>query len=350
MKALILKDYMQFEYIDIEKPVPGPKEVLIQIKAAAVCGSDIAGAGGTTGRRVPPIIMGHEASGIIERTGSKVTRFTKGDRVTFDSTIYCGECEFCQNGKVNLCNHRRVLGVSCSEYRQHGAFCQYIVLPEHIVYKIPASITFDQASLAEPISVALHAIKQMKIDRKDTVAVLGTGSIALFSVQLLKLLHPVQIIVIGRNEKKMEIAKELGADRVINSNKQVVVSAIRKITSGRGVNKVLDAAGAQSTFSQAIEILRKGGVFVTLANLKPSFSLNAAKLITRELTIKGSCAFSGELAEAIELLANDRIRVDYAISRMLPLSEGGEFIERVRREKPEGFFKCILHPDETGTL
>lgn len=346
MKALILKGDRQFVYTDMPKPVPGEKEVLIQIKAASVCGSDITGIDGSTGRRRPPIIMGHEASGIIEETGNKATRFAKGDRVTFDSTIYCGQCAFCRSGRVNLCDSRRVLGVSCEEYRQHGAFCQYLALPEHIVYKLPDNVTFEQAALTEPVSVALHAVKRMEIDISDTVVIFGTGTIALFSLQLIKLLRPVQIIVIGRNEQKLKLAEELGADVTINSRTEKAAAAVRAITRGQGASKALDAAGAVSTFCQAVESLQKGGIFVTLANLEDAFPLNSSKLITQELTIKGSCAFSGEIPKALDLISRKAILVDYAISNLVPLSQGGAFIKQIYRERPEDFFKCILLPPE----
>src|SRR5438093_8522704 len=157
MKALVLTDYKQFTYQDAPEPEPGPEEVLLSVRACGICGSDVHGMDGSTGRRRPPIIMGHEAAGVISRVGTSVTGWAVGDRVTFDSTIYCGRCGFCRRGEVNLCEHRRVLGVSCEEYRQDGAFAEFVAVSQRILYRVPQGIPFEHAALVEPFSIALHA-------------------------------------------------------------------------------------------------------------------------------------------------------------------------------------------------
>ena len=130
MKALVLKQYKEFAFEEVSTPEPGAEEVLVAVKACGICGSDVHGMDGSTGRRRPPIIMGHEAAGVISRVASGVTDWSVGDRVTFDSTIYCGHCEFCRRGEVNLCEQRRVLGVSCEDYRRHGAFAEFVSVPQ----------------------------------------------------------------------------------------------------------------------------------------------------------------------------------------------------------------------------
>src|SRR3954471_18578981 len=160
MKALVLKEYKQFAYEDFPSPQPGPAEVLVAVRACGICGSDVHGMDGSTGRRRPPIIMGHEASGIIAEVGKQVTRWKPGDPVTFDSTLYCGECDFCRQGQINLCDRRRVLGVSCDEYRQHGAFAEFVVVPQRVLHRLPVNLPFEHAALAEPFSIALHAVSR----------------------------------------------------------------------------------------------------------------------------------------------------------------------------------------------
>ena len=140
MKALVLAEYNQFIYKDVPEPKIGPRDVLVQVKACGICGSDVHGMDGSTGRRVPPLIMGHEASGIIADIGQEISGWQIGDRVTFDSTMYCGSCYFCRQGRINLCDNRRVLGVSCDEYRQHGAFAEYVAIPQHILYPLPRKL------------------------------------------------------------------------------------------------------------------------------------------------------------------------------------------------------------------
>src|SRR5947209_1500247 len=152
MKALVLKEYKQFEFTDVPVPDIGTEEVLIQVKACGICGSDVHGMDGSTGRRIPPVIMGHEAAGVISKVGPAVTGWQVGDRVTFDSTIYCGKCYFCRRGEINLCDNRRVLGVSCGDYRQHGAFAEYVAVPQHILYRVPDWLPFSKAALVEPVS------------------------------------------------------------------------------------------------------------------------------------------------------------------------------------------------------
>src|ERR1700745_1488851 len=129
MKALLLSEYKHLAVTDLPVPAAGTGEVLIRVAACGICGSDVHGYDGTSGRRIPPIVMGHEAAGLVASTGAGVTRFKAGDRVTFDSTVYCGECVFCRRGEVNLCDRREVIGVSCGDYRRHGAFAEYIAVP-----------------------------------------------------------------------------------------------------------------------------------------------------------------------------------------------------------------------------
>ena len=157
MKALVLEEYNQLVFKEVPEPSIGPDDVLVQVKACGICGSDVHGMDGSTGRRIPPVIMGHEAAGIVSQTGAHVTDYQPGDRVTFDSTVYCGACSYCRLGKINLCENRRVLGVSCDEYRQNGAFADYVAVPRHILYRLPDGITFEQAAMVEACSIAFHA-------------------------------------------------------------------------------------------------------------------------------------------------------------------------------------------------
>src|SRR3954454_10244173 len=142
MKALLLTEYKKLELTDIPVPEIGPEEVLIRVRACGICGSDVHGFDGSTGRRIPPVVMGHEASGVIEKIGSSVKSLAPGDRVAFDSMISCGKCQFCRRGHMNLCDNRQVLGVSCGEYRRNGAFAEYVAVPQHIIFKLPDSLSF----------------------------------------------------------------------------------------------------------------------------------------------------------------------------------------------------------------
>src|ERR1700690_45272 len=142
MKALLLSNYNCLEIVDCPVPKPGTGEVLVRVAACGICGSDIHGYDGSSGRRIPPIVMGHEAAGTIAALGSGVANLAENERVTFDSTISCGTCTYCRRGEINLCNNRQVLGVSCNDYRRDGAFAEFVLVPSRIVYRLPPSISF----------------------------------------------------------------------------------------------------------------------------------------------------------------------------------------------------------------
>src|SRR5215210_5690302 len=137
MKALLLKSYRELEVTEFPTPEIGAEDVLVRVRACGICGSDVHGYDGSSGRRIPPLVMGHEASGVVARVGKNVAAFREGDRVTFDSTVYCGRCFFCRRGETNLCDNRNVLGVSTGEYRRNGAFAEFVAVPQHIVYGLP---------------------------------------------------------------------------------------------------------------------------------------------------------------------------------------------------------------------
>ena len=159
MKALVLEEYNKLVYRDWPEPEVADDEVLVQVKAVGICGSDVHGMDGSSGRRIPPIIMGHEAAGIIAFSGQNVQGWKEGDRVTFDSTIYPLDDWYTRKGLYNLSDNRMVLGVSPGDYRRHGAFADYVNVPQHILYRIPEEVSFTQASMVEPFGVAAHAVE-----------------------------------------------------------------------------------------------------------------------------------------------------------------------------------------------
>ena len=210
MKALVLEDYNAFVYKDVPQPEYEPDEVLVQVKACGICGSDVHGMDGSSGRRIPPLIMGHEASGEIVEVGSEVKNWSIGDRVTFDSTIYKLEDWYTRKGLYNLSEGRIVLGVSPGEYRRHGAFAEYIAVPHHVLYEIPEKVSFTQAAMVEPVAVALHAVGLTPISGNDSAVVVGAGMIGSFIVQALRASGCGRIIVVDLELGRVELAKKLG--------------------------------------------------------------------------------------------------------------------------------------------
>jgi L-iditol 2-dehydrogenase len=177
LKSLLLSEYNHLDIVDLPVPAVGSNEVLIKVEACGICGSDVHGFDGSSGRRIPPIVMGHEAAGTVAATGDQVQNASVGDRVTFDSTVYCGQCEYCARGEINLCNNRQVIGVSCTDYRRAGAFAEFIAIPQHITYRLPEKITFAEAAMLEAVSVALHAVQVSPVLGGETALVIGAGMI-----------------------------------------------------------------------------------------------------------------------------------------------------------------------------
>jgi threonine dehydrogenase-like Zn-dependent dehydrogenase len=341
MKALLLDGIRHFSYVDVPIPsITAPDQVLIQIKAASICGSDVHGMDGSTGRRIPPIIMGHEASGIVSAVGPGVRTVAPGDRVTFDSTIYCGECFYCRRGEVNLCDNRRVIGVSCQEYKQEGAFAEYLVVPERIIYPLPEGVDFIHGALTEPVAVAAHALTLARLTPGDTVLIVGTGLIGLLLLQLVRLHTSGTIIAVDIDEKRLALAKALGADETLLDDKETG-SRIKALTHGRGADQAFEVVGSEKTVAATIEGLRKGGRLTLVGNLSPSINLPLQSVVTRQLDLQGSCAIAGEYPLALELMAAHKINLDPIISKVAPLKEGAFWFERLYNREG-GLMKVVL--------
>ena len=343
MKALTLTEYNHFEYGEAPKPKAGVKEVLIRVEACGICGSDVHGVDGSSGRRIPPIIMGHEASGVIAELGDEVTSWKAGDRVTFDSMIYCGECGNCQAGQSNLCENRQVMGVSCGDYRRHGAFAEYVTVPEHILYKLPESMSFEEAAFAEPISVALHAVNRVPIKKGDTGVVIGAGLIGLLIVQALKRAGCEQVIAVDLVQSRLDLAKELGATHTFLSNESDIQAEVQKLTGGKGADVAMEVVGLGKTLGLAIESIRNGGSVGCVGNIEPVSEFSLQAIVTREITLYGSCASAGEYGDAVAAVADGSIKVKPLISQVANLSEGGDWFKKLC--SGEDLFKVILKPE-----
>lgn len=343
MKALVLEAYNHFVYRDVETPVPGPGEVRVKVMACSVCGSDVKGMDGSTGRRQPPIIMGHEASGVIESVGQNVTGFQPGDRVTFDSTIYCNACEMCRKGMVNLCDHREVIGVSCDDYRHHGAMAEFVVVPEYVLYRLPDTVTFRQASMVEPMSVAYHGVTRCEVPVGGTAMVVGVGTIGLFAVQILKSLGVSKVIAVDISDRRLDMARKNGADAGIDSRDAQAEAQILALTDGKGVDAAYDATGIESTVLMCIRMTRVNGSVVLIGNIAQDMHFPLQYVVTHQLSLFGSCASAGEYDRCLELIAAGKVNVDAMISGSFPLSEGDKWMHKVYNRE-DGLDKILLIP------
>lgn len=348
MKAMLLTEYKKMEVTDVPDPEIGADDVLIRVQACGICGSDIHGYDGSTGRRIPPLVMGHEAAGIVEAVGANVKDFAAGDRVTFDSMVSCGRCHFCRQGDANLCDNRRVLGVSCGEYRQNGAFAELIAVPQHIVYRLPESLPFESAALVEAVSVAVHAANVTPVSLGDTAVVVGSGMIGLLTLQAIRVAGAARVIAVDVNDKRLAVAKQLGADVTLNANTVDVPAEVQKLTSGRGADIALEVVGATPTIQSAIASVRKGGSVTLVGNVAPTIELPLQSVVTREITLRGTCGCNREYPACIALMESGAIKVEPLITAKIPLDQGPEWFSRLYAGDPDQM-KVVVCP-QLGTV
>jgi len=343
MKSLLLSEYNHLEIADMPQPAVGPEEVLVRVEACGICGSDVHGYDGSSGRRIPPIVMGHEAAGTVAAVGSAVRGYAEGDRVTFDSTVYCGNCAYCARGDVNLCDNRQVIGVSCGDYRRHGAFAEFVVVPQRILYHLPANISFAEAAMLEAVSVALHGVRVSEPKGGETALVIGAGMIGLLTLQAARAAGCSRIFISDVDATRLSLASEVGADKVLHCSGDELLARVHELTNGRGVDLAYEAVGRNETVSSSIDCTRKGGTVTLIGNIQPEVTLPLQKVVTRQIRLQGSCASSGEYPQAIELIRSGAIQVRPLITAVAPLEEGARWFERLYAHEPN-LMKIVLAP------
>jgi L-iditol 2-dehydrogenase len=275
--------------------------------------------------------MGHEAAGEVAATGANVKDLRAGDRVTFDSTIYCGQCFYCGRGEVNLCDNRQVMGVSPGPYRRHGAFAEYVAVPRRILYRLPDALSYEQAAMIEAVSVALHAVNLTPVRLGDTAVVVGSGMIGVLAIQALRAAGCTRVIAIDPNEGRLVLARQVGATETLTEPAKL------------NADLAIECVGNKDAVGAAIASVRKGGAVTLVGNFSPTIELPLQEVVTRQIRLQGSCASSGEYPAAINLMAQGMIQVDPLISAVAPLSEGPEWFGRLYRREPN-LMKVILRP------
>ena len=349
MKALLLTAPSSLTLTDLETPEPDAGEVRVRIAACGICGSDVHGYTGSTGRRIPPLVMGHEAAGIIDAVGKNVSGELIGQRVALDSTVFCGECEFCCNGKENLCTHRQVLGVSCDTYRRQGCFAEYAIVPERCVYPLPEQMGFVAASLLEPLTIGLQAVRLGNASPATRSAVvIGAGTIGLAIIVALKSYGVQRIAAVDLDVSRLKEAREFGADAVFEAD-QITAKQLAEWGSSSadtdGADLVLEAVGAAASVETAIHAVTRGGSVVLVGNISPAVELPLQTVVTRQIRLQGSCASAGCYPEAIELAASGAVDLSRFVSRVAPLEDGIDWFERLHNREP-GVLKVVLQPSE----
>jgi L-iditol 2-dehydrogenase len=249
----------------------------------------------------------------------------------------------CREGQVNLCGNRRVFGVSCDEYRQHGAYAEFVAVPEHIVYSLPPNLPFEHAALIEPVSVALHAVDLLKVQSGDRAVVVGSGMVGLLVIQALRAAGCRDVIAIDIDAGRLQLARDLGATHMIDSKSTDAFAAVLELTGGRGADVSAEVVGNTAALTTAVRSVARGGRVVLVGNISPEVALPLQIVVSRELTLTGSCASAGEYPRAIDLVANGTIRVAPLITALAPLAEGPHWFERLYAREP-GLMKIVLQP------
>ena len=312
MKALVLKGVKNFQIEDIQKPTPKPNEVLIDAKYAGICGTDNALYNGLPGSApaVPPIVLGHEVSGVVESTGSKVKGFKKGDRVTVDPNIYCGKCRYCHIGIPEMCENLSAVGVT-----RNGGLEHAFTAPATNVYHVPDNVPLKDAATTEPVSCALHGVKLLHTSPYQRALVIGDGFEGLLFCQILKAYGVHEVDLVGRHDDKLaEEKKATGVDHVINSTKE-------KIPAKYDIT--VDAVGLPATQEAAVNATVKGAQVLMFGVGKPNqhFSMNTYKVYQKELTIKGSFINPNAFIDSLDMLATGEVKVAPIVKNLIKLED-----------------------------
>jgi L-iditol 2-dehydrogenase len=339
MRALLLDAERHLALVDM--PIPAldrPDDVLVRVRAVGICGSDLHGYLGLTGRRVPPLVMGHEATGEVVAVGPGVRRLRPGSRVATNTVTACGHCRACLAGERSLCDHRRILGMDAP-----GAYAEYVVWPEGSLPELPHGLSYDAGALAEPLAVALHAVNMASIRPADVVFIAGGGPIGVLVHLLARLAGAGRIIVSDLHPERLEAARAFGADVVVDARDEDPVAVAREQTGGSGVDVAIEAVGAGVTARQTISAVRNSGTIVWLGNSEDRIEVGMQAVVTRNLTIRGSYGMAGEEFErALALLAAGRLPIDLIVNRYASLGEGPALFEELLASPAT--IKCVLRP------
>jgi 2-desacetyl-2-hydroxyethyl bacteriochlorophyllide A dehydrogenase len=289
-------------------------EVLVNVKACGVCGTDLHIVEGTS-RSTPPVVLGHEYAGIILDIGKDTRGFEVGDSVAVDPNISCGTCFYCRRGEVHLCEQLRALGVDID-----GGMAECSIVPAAQLYKVPKGLSFEQAAFIEPLSCAVHGIDRARIHTGDTVVILGGGTVGLLLLQLARISGASRVFVVEPLKWKRDIATQVGADKVIDPGEVNVFEVIKELTDV-GADVVIECVGRPETVAMSFELARRGGTVelfgVCPIGIKVPFEPNSVYF--KELTIVGSYVNPHTFDRSVALLASNRVSIDHFLIQRFPL-------------------------------
>jgi L-iditol 2-dehydrogenase len=341
MKALVYKGEEKIELEDIEPPEPAEDESLIKVRAVGICGSDFEGFLGKTGRRTPPMVMGHELAGIVEIPAAK-SRLKKGDHIVVQPKLYCGKCAFCRQGFTNLCPGAEFFGVMS----KNGGMAEYLAVPERCLHHVREDLAVQKACMTEPLAVAYRAAYQVPentLRRADYTLLVGAGTIGLLILQVIKLRGARNIIVSDMSDFRLDIAQQLGADVCINPQKEEFSACIQKITANQMADVAFEAVGFGASVAQAHSALKNGGTIVWVGLAQQMIEIDMHRIVTAELNVRGSFLYSEEdFINSLKLLEAGQIQVDPIITMSMDLEDGVEAFRNLRNNQDGRIIKIVL--------
>ncbi|MCD6325771.1 zinc-binding dehydrogenase [Candidatus Bathyarchaeota archaeon] len=330
------------ELRDVPEPSPGPDEVMIEVKAAGICGSDIHIFDEDIKLPIrPPVIIGHEFSGVIAEVGSSVTKWKPGDRVTSETSAHvCGECLPCRTGNYNVCAEKRLIG-----YWFNGAFAKYCVVPSRLVHKLPDNVSFLAGALCEPLACCVNGvIEKTRILPGDVVVIAGPGPIGLLSLQIAKSQGATVVLCgLSQDEKRLKLGEELGADLIINVEEEDPFQTVLKMTNGAGADVFLECSGSPNAVRMGFRLVRRMGQYTQLGLTGRSFSLDFDLVAYKEIIVRGMLGQRWtSWNRGLKMLSKGLVKTEPLISDVLPLSQWEIGFQKFRRK--EGI-KIILKPE-----
>lgn len=343
-RAAFMTGLKQMEIREIPVPEPKEQEVLVKLEYVGICGSDVHYyEHGKIGDFIVngDFILGHECAGTVVAIGKGVKQLQVGDRVALEPGITCGQCEFCKNGRYNLCPDVEFLATP----PYHGCFENYIAFPENMAFKLPDHITTREGALVEPLSVGMHAAKQGGVTLGSSVVILGAGCIGLTTLLASKAFGAIDITVVDVIPKRLDKALELGATRVINAAERDAVKLIDELTDGEGVDIVMETAGAVKTVQQTAYMVKRGGT-VVLVGMAPQDTIeyNFAKLLGKEAEIKTVFRYRNIYPQAIKAMAEGIIDVSGIVTHEYSFDEIAEAFD-VNINRKNDVVKIIIKID-----
>ncbi|MFD2922259.1 zinc-binding dehydrogenase [Halobacillus naozhouensis] len=343
MKALVKKElgFGCLEIQDKEEPQVGRDQVKIEVVYAGICGSDIHTYEGHYKVRVP-VTLGHEFSGKVVEVGEGVHEFNVGDRVTSETTFYiCGECEYCQSGDFNLCNHRKGLGT-----QQDGGFAKYLIARKDSVHRLPEKVDYHSAAMTEPLACTYHAVAKTEINDGDVVVVMGPGPIGLFTAQVAQS-YGAQVLITGLTSDKVRLdkARELGIDYAVNTQEQDIQELVNRLTDGYGADVVFECSGAVPAAQQGLDLLRKKGQYGQVGIFpQPEVPFDLEKIIQKEIRVVGSRSQKpADWEPSLELMNNGSVNAKAMVTHEFDITQWEEAYQAIKSGEA---IKVLLTPVE----